>query len=507
MGNSKKNEINYRDARKERLQKEQKNAKNRTPKGVRKKKRIKALIWALVCLVIALIITGTILVKTGFVQRRITAFEVSGEKFTIADYNYWYQMIATQVLNSTYSYPDRETVMNNIYSIIGVAKAALAEGKDLSEEEIKTFNATAETLRQDCKNFNGSERSFYNKSYGMATNEEIVLRNYRYQLIAIKYYNDFCDKLDYKDADLEKYFKEHGKETLSMITFRACIFTPDQQNTFGIAYPSAADALTAANKLNAKITDEKSFVEAVKDEAKALGVDMSKFKDEDTLEEDFKYSSMNEKLSQVRDWLFSDDRKANDHTVITENIDGNEISYLIFVVEPLHREDYNTVDMRHILISTNEEGSSLSADEFDKQAKTKIEKICAEWEETDMTDKKFEELVKKYSEDSTTKDKGGLIEKITKEQLVESIDEFLFEDGRKAGDYKIVKSTYGYHLVYYKGANTEKWKIDAKSYLTEKDFETESKRLCDEHNIVIERNNHLIDLFATEKLDETSLYQ
>ncbi len=507
MENSKKsNEKNYRDARKARLQKEQKNAKSRTPQGVRKKKVKKALIWSLVCLLIALFITGIVLVKTGFVHRRVTAFEISGEKFTIADYNYWYQMIATQVVNSTYSYPDRETVMTNIHSIVGVAKAGLAEGKDLSEEEIKTYNSTAETLRKECANASGSDSKFFNQKYGFGTNEEIVLKNYRYQLIAVKYYNDYCETLKYTDTDLENYFKEFGKETLTSVTFKACIFTPDTQNTFSKAYASADDALAAANRLNSLITDEKSFNEAIKNEATALGVDMSKFKVEETLEEDFKYANMNENLTKLRDWLFDDSRKANDHTVITETIDGSQVSYLVFVIDPAHREDYKTVDMRHILISSSTEGTNLTADEADAQAKSKIEQICAEWEATDMTDAKFAELAKKYSDD-TTKEDGGLIEKIKKEQLVESIDEFLFDAETKAGDYKIVKSTYGYHLVYYKGTNTERWKIDAEALLTEKDFEAEQKRLCEAHGIVITRNNHLIDLFATEQLDESIYYQ
>jgi len=115
-------------------------------------------------------------------------------------------------------------------------------------------------------------------------------------------------------------------------------------------------------------------------------------------------------------------------------------------------------------------------------------------------------IAKKYSADTTAED-GGLIEKIYKEQLVESIDEFLFDDARKAGDYKIVESTYGYHLVYYKGTNVEKWKIDAENYLIEQDFGEESEKLCEEYGITMTRNNHTIDVFATEQLDESIYYQ
>ena len=504
MGKS--NEKSYREARKERLSKEQKNAKKRTPRGVRRKKIKKGIIWGVVIALIAILIAGIAVVKSGFVHRKLTAFEIAGEKFTVADYNYWYQMIATQVLNSTYSYPDRETVMTNIFSIVGVAKAAEAKGYKLDGEELETYNSTLAQLRKDRDAFNGSEKKFFNQQYGVATTEEIVMKNYKYQLLAIKYYNDFCEDLDYTDTDLENYYKEHGKETLASLDFRVAIFSTDNGNTFATPYASSADALEAANRLNGLITDEKSFINAVKAEAQSLGLDVSKFKDEDTLEEGFKYSSMNAQLTDVRDWLFSDDRKANDHTVITSTIDGKEVSYLLFIVNPLSREEYKTVDMRHILISTNTEGTDKTEEQMKTEAKAKIEQICAEWEDTDMTDEKFAELAKKYSSD-TTAENGGLIEKIYKEQLVESIDKFLFDDARKVGDYKIVESTYGYHLVYYKGTNVERWKIDAESLLIEQDFGKESEKLCKDFNITMDRNNHIIDVFATEKMDESIYYQ
>lgn len=503
MGKS--NEKSYREARKERLSKEQKNSKKRNPKGVRRKKIKKGIIWSIVIVLIALLITGIVLVKTGFVHRRVTAFEVGGEKFTIADYNYWYQMLAAQMASSTYSYPDRETVISNVYSIIGVAKAAEAMGYTLNEEEVKTYDSTLQQLRSELAAFDGSEKEFFNQNYGVATNEEIVMKNYKYQLLAIQYYNEFCEGLDYTDEDFENYYKEHGKENLASLDFRVCIFSTDDGNTFAIPYESNEAARAAADKLNSVITDEESFINAVKSEAESLGYDMTKFDKDETLEEDFIYSNINSQLEEVRDWLFSDDRKANDHTVITATVDGKEVSYLLFIVDPLSREDYKTVDMRHILISTQDESSSLSEEELDEQAKAKIEQICAEWEDSDMTDEKFAELAKKYSADSTAED-GGIIEKIYKGQLVEEIEEFLFDAERKIGDYKIIKSTYGYHLVYYKGTNIEKWKIDAESLLITQDFEAETKKICDENGVTMERSDRLIDVFATEQVNEAVYY-
>ena len=499
------NEKSYREARKERLSKEQKNSKKRTPKGVRRKKIKKGIIWSIVIILIALLITGIVLVKTGFVHRRVTAFEIGGEKFTIADYNYWYQMLANQMAQATYSYPDRETVMTNINSIVGTAKALEAKGYKLNEENLEAYNSALTQIKKDADSFDGSEKEFYSQNYGPATNEEIVMKNYKYQLLAIQYYSEFCDNADYTDEDFDKYYKEFGKEELATVDFRICIFSTYDNNTFGVPYASSTDALNAANKLNSIITDEESFINAVKSESVTLGCDVSKFDKDATLEENFPYKEMNEQFSDIRDWLFSDDRKANDHTVITLDIEGQQASYLLFIVDPVSREEYKTVDMRHILISSLDE-SSNSTEELENKAKEKIEQICAEWEDGDMTDERFAELAKEYSDDTTASD-GGIIEKVCKGQLVESIEEFLFESERKAGDYKIIKSTYGYHLVYYKGTNIEKWKIDAESALITKDFEAETKSLCEKYGVSIERSDRLIDILATEQINDAMYYQ
>ena len=504
MGKS--NEKNYREARKERLNKEQKSSKKRTPRGVRRKKIKKGIIIAIIFVIIALIITGCSLNKAGVFDRKVVAFEIAGEEFTIADYNYWYKMISTQVISTMYAYPDRQTVMDNTFSIISVAKAAEAMGYKLEGDELDSYNATMTQIRKDCEAYKGTSRQFFNETYGFGTNEEIVLKNYKYQLLALSYYNDFIEKLDYSNEDLEKYYKEDGYKKLDFVDFKSCTFSADNGNTFKIPYASSADALAAANKLNSKITDEKSFDDAVNAEAQSLGLNLKDFKVADTLEEDLTYDKVNnEDLSAVRDWLFSKDRKANDHTVITVNIDGVDVYWVLFIVDPPSRETYKTIDMRHILISTTDAATGESNDTIKAAAKAKIEQICAEWEESDMTDKTFAELAKKYSADATAEE-GGLIEKVAKKQLVEGIDEFLFSSDRKVGDFKIIESTYGYHLVYYKGTNVEKWTLNAKDYLIERDFETERIRLSKEHNIVLNQNDRLIDMFANEQQDTAMYY-
>ena len=46
--------------------------------------------------------------------------------------------------------------------------------------------------------------------------------------------------------------------------------------------------------------------------------------------------------------------------------------------------------------------------------------------------------------------------------MVESFDAWCFDSARKPGDTGIVKTNYGYHVMYFVGANTV-WQEQAKS--------------------------------------------
>ena len=45
--------------------------------------------------------------------------------------------------------------------------------------------------------------------------------------------------------------------------------------------------------------------------------------------------------------------------------------------------------------------------------------------------------------------------------MVEIFDAWIFEEGRKAGDYGLVKTEFGYHLMYYVGGD-QAWYLYAR---------------------------------------------
>ena len=118
-------------------------------------------------------------------------------------------------------------------------------------------------------------------------------------------------------------------------------------------------------------------------------------------------------------------------------------------------------NVRHLLVQfvkLNDDGTpdtstststSTTYTEAEKQyAKDEAEKLLKEWQEGEATEDSFIELVKEHSDDSNAST-GGLYENIYPGQMVESFEDWCYDEARKAGDVEIVETEYGYHIMYF----------------------------------------------------------
>jgi len=66
------------------------------------------------------------------------------------------------------------------------------------------------------------------------------------------------------------------------------------------------------------------------------------------------------------------------------------------------------------------------------------------------SEESFADLANKHSDDGdgTT---GGLYEDVYPGQMVTNFNDWCFDESRKTGDYGIVESPYGYHVMFYSG--------------------------------------------------------
>lgn len=118
------------------------------------------------------------------------------------------------------------------------------------------------------------------------------------------------------------------------------------------------------------------------------------------------------------------------------------------------KDSGNVFDVRHILISpeggTKDDSGKTTYSEAEWEAcRKKAQKLMDEWAGGTATEETFSNYAKEYSTDPGSKDDGGLYQDLNKDtSFVEPFKNWYLEEGRKVGDYGLVKTDYGYHIMY-----------------------------------------------------------
>lgn len=121
-----------------------------------------------------------------------------------------------------------------------------------------------------------------------------------------------------------------------------------------------------------------------------------------------------------------------------------------------------TVDIRHILIcpeggTKSEDGKTTTYSEEEwEAARLKAQQLLDDWIAGGATEERFAELANEHSDDKDGKvTDGGIYTNVKKNAMVTEFDAWIFADGRQYGDNGIVKTSYGYHLMFFVHADRE----------------------------------------------------
>ncbi len=117
--------------------------------------------------------------------------------------------------------------------------------------------------------------------------------------------------------------------------------------------------------------------------------------------------------------------------------------------------------VRHILIepvTKDANGQEIDKDTAWATALKKAEDVLALYKKNaggKIDEEAFAALVKDNTADGGSKETGGLYEKFFKGKMVKEFEEWSFDKTRKYGDTGIVKTTYGYHIMFFVGSEAE----------------------------------------------------
>lgn len=136
----------------------------------------------------------------------------------------------------------------------------------------------------------------------------------------------------------------------------------------------------------------------------------------------------------------------HDYIVDTLEITDEDISAELLSKTSYRSCAYPGVSMRQIQIVFD---NTLNEDDRDEAAEKRANEILAMFESGETSEDRFAELAMEYSDQKGAATHGGFDSMFVKGYYVDEISNWLFDAERKPGDYDIVKTTYGYHILYF----------------------------------------------------------
>lgn len=430
------------------------------------------LFYVIIGLVVVFIVASAF-INSGLLQRSLTAVTVGEHKLSAAEMNYFYgnamnsdpylsymvkpgvpldkQEMEEGKTFSDYLLENAITTARNMYAVYD---EAVANGYTLTEEDKAAVDAAMAALDSTAAAYGyNSASALLRANYGVGCNTSNYRDFLEVQTVASNYATKYAEDLEYTPeeikAESEKNPTDYSSYTYRVYTFATNDYytTEAEEHTEEETEAAKAAAKAAADKMAADCKgDEKAFeAEVLKLNQAAADKKAAESEDKEAEKPEVKDTSLYENYpkaniaSTMSEWIVDTARTAGETTVVEASNGYSVVMY----VSSKDNADEKTVNVRHILISADN-------DEAKETAKAKIEEIKAEYEKN-PTEENFAELANKYSTDPGSKTNGGLYEAVAPGMMVAEFDKWIFDGSRKAGDVDVVETDYGYHLMYFVG--------------------------------------------------------
>lgn len=425
---------------------------------------------------------------------------VDGQKISIGMYDYYYASIVSYYeqyasygyysLDTTKDYSKQYTTdddgnkiswqkffeteaLKEVEQITTYYSKALEEGVTLTSAQKKTIDKQISTLKDSASQNDVSLDQYIKANFGTYCSEDTIRIMLEQYYLSANYKGKFKCETKVTDNDVDKYYNDH-KNDYKKIEFYYIASPYDATDD-----NSKNESIKTAEKIMAKMKDKKSVIALVPEVYSSYidsQVKSSMEKDSTLTEKKAREEAVKSYESNVvttvsgsdspfddkmNTWLFSDDTKVGSKKYyIDENA---KYIYIVLKTSKASVEEDETYTVRHILVapesgSNSSSSTSEKAEYTDEQwaaAKKKADSILAKFNKTDKSEYEFAKLAEQYSTDSASTSSGsndsfgGLYESVTLGQMVPDFEKWSIDDSRKYGDTGIVKSDYGYHIMFF----------------------------------------------------------
>lgn len=449
--------------RKEEKEKEKKEERISTAVGI-------VFLVALVCLV------ASFPIRT-YLATHETYVVINGEKVNKVEFDYAYNTsknnyitqygsylsyfgldtskdLSTQMYSDTLTWQDY--FEQNAVESLKQNKALMAEAKaaGFTYDTTDEYNTFKETIKTSAAAAGVSDKEYVRSIYGSYATMGRIEEYVKNDMVMNAYYQKLQEDNAPSDDEIQSYYEEN-KATYDSVDYRLTTIEADlPTEPTELADPveeTAADTTgTTDGTTAADSTQDTAYqpsdaeIAKAMDDAKVLADDAEQTVAKDgEAHENEKKSSVNYMIS---DWLFDDARKAGDTTVITND---NSHCYYAVAFEKRYLDETPSADVRVIIPTEDKTG----------------EEILEEWKNGAATEDSFAELCKKYTQDTSAVENGGLFEQVTKTGMTEELSNWIFDSSRQAGDTVAITVSDTTYVLYYIGQDQPEWKINIKNTL------------------------------------------
>ncbi len=362
--------------------------------------------------------------------------------------------LSTQMYSDTLTWQDY--FEQNAVESLKQNKALMAEAKaaGFTYDTTDEYNTFKETIKTSAAAAGVSDKEYVRSIYGSYATMGRIEEYVKNDMVMNAYYQKLQEDNAPGDDEIQSYYEEN-KATYDSVDYRLTTIEADlPTEPTELADPveeTAADTTgttdgTAATDTTQDTAYQPSDAEIAKamEDAKVLADDAEQTVAKDgEAHENEKKSSVNYMIS---DWLFDDARKAGDTTVITND---NSHCYYVVAFEKRYLDETPSADVRVIIPTEDKTG----------------EEILEEWKNGAATEDSFAELCKKYTQDTSAVENGGLFEQVTKTGMTEELSNWIFDSSRQAGDTVAITVSDTTYVLYYIGQDQPEWKINIKNTL------------------------------------------
>ncbi len=467
-------------------------SKNRQKKDDERAKKT-ARTAIITVIVVAVLFIGALFINSNYLRQNLACVRIDGVKYSITDFSYNYQNLYAQYYSSmsgsgsdftnamlpeqgkslksqiydedtgeTWAEFFQKMTIEQLKQDNTILVAAMDAGYQLTDEDKAAVDDEIENVRTSSSSYGYPDLDSYLKAmYGKGMNEKAFREAVERTYLITSYTNYINDSFTYTQDDLENYYTEN-RDKLDTFTYRYFHISAgdikkadyDTDEEYNAAKEAAIDDTEQrAQDYLAEITDEASFIETARE------YDPEMYAEDDSSQRSYQGELLG---ATYGDWLKDSARQEGDVSTFR----SSNGTYVVYYGT---RSDnhYNTTDVRVILcppetVNADDYADDETTDAYDaavEAARAAAEKtandILAVIDSQDDKEAAFIDQTDFYNGTiQIDSDKSGLLEKVYKDQMPETVNDWIFDSARQTGDYKLIYAEdVGYYLVYFAGTD------------------------------------------------------